>query len=122
MSCTCYCPEGNTIQVDSCNLCPVGCSCDCNNTKAENVIIGITLTAFIILIVLNIVLLAFMIWFSVATIKRCKGKPGWLNPTIITLLILWLLLSWVPGFGLVCFIVLLVILINFYIKCAPNKK
>ena len=59
---------------------------------------------------------------SVVVIKRCKGKPSWLNPTVILLLVFWLLFGWFPGIGFALFVALLVILIIYGNQCKNRKK
>jgi hypothetical protein len=87
---------------------------ECIDTGA---LLGISLTVIIGFIVISIAILVLMVWFSVHVMNKCKGKPKWLNPTVITLLVLWLLMGWFPPLGLVFFIVLLVILIMYNGKC-----
>lgn len=41
--------------------------------------------------------------------RKCNGKPSWLNPVIITLSVLWIIFSWVPFIGFALFVALLVI-------------
>jgi hypothetical protein len=105
-----------------CNdLCKEAISQSCSDTdepkKATGMVLGLSLTFFLVMFVISIALLIFMIWFSVHVLKKCKGKPSWLNPTVITLLVLWLLIGWFPGLGLVLFVALLVILIIYNNKC-----
>lgn len=54
--------------------------------------------------------------------RKCNGKPSWLNPVIITLLVLWIIFSWVPFIGFALFIALLVLLINYDNICKKSKK
>jgi hypothetical protein len=91
-----------------------------NTTQTNEVVLGISVSLFIILVVFQILFLIFMIWFSIHVIKKCKNKPSWLNPTIITLLILWLIIGWYPGVGFALFITLFIILISFNISCNKN--
>lgn len=122
MTFTCMClDDGTTKTVDQCSdcICTPGTrsSCTLDPQTSTNLVVGVTLSLFLVFLVISIVLLVLMIWFAVVVMKRCKGKPGWLNPTVITLLILWLLLGWVPGIGLVFFIALLILLIVYYNRC-----
>jgi hypothetical protein len=84
-----------------------------NKDKKKSLINPIVIT----IIVLQIAFLIGMIIFSVIVLKKCKGNPKWLNPTVITLLILWVLIGWFPGIGFLLFITLLTILIIFALKC-----
>lgn len=71
----------------------------------------------ITIIILQTAFLIAMIIFAVIVLKKCRGDPKWLNPTVITLLILWVLIGWFPGIGFLLFITLLTILIIFALKC-----
>lgn len=124
MSYTCSCLTNNKSSVlDDCSKCQE--FCESNNyqcTDNNNTFSGVPYITFVVLVVIQIALLVFMIAFSIVVIKKCKGKPSWLNPTIITLLILWLLIGWFPGIGLALFIALLIILIVFNNKCKKMVK
>lgn len=125
--CSCLDDMGNvtgpTITVSSCDEC--SCSsgkvqCE-QNTDGDN-FAGISLGVFIAIVVIQLALWAIMIIFSVIVMKKCKGNPKWLNPTVITLLVLWLIMGWFPGIGFALFIALLVILIIYANKCKSGKK
>lgn len=80
-------------------------------------IMGIGMGIFLAMIVIYLILLVVMIWFSIHVMNKCGGTPSWLNPTIISLLVIWVILGWVPGLGQIDFVVLLIILIIFNNKC-----
>jgi len=86
--------------------------------SSNPVIMGFSAVTFAILLVLQILLLIFMIWFSISVLQRCGNKPSWLTPTVIVLLILWLFIGWYPGIGFLLFITLLILLMYFSAKCA----
>lgn len=123
MSYTCTCSNGFFSNISDCSQCNDLCRLNkdsmvsCIDNKTNTVIMGLGLTVFLIFLILSIVLLVFMIWFSIHVMRKCKGKPTWLNPTVITLLVLWVLLGWLPGFGFLDFIVLLIILLIHNQKC-----
>lgn len=125
MTFTCVCTTtGDSKTVNNCNECTnfcknqsMTCVPDPDPNPTVNAVLGVSVAIFVTFFIISILLLVFMIWFSVVVMKKCKGKPAWLNPTVITLLILWLLMGWFPGVGLAFFIALLVILIVFNNKC-----
>lgn len=124
MSYTCTCLNGYSTNINDCSQCTNICNArndvmtSCvNNNVVNKTVMGISLVVFLVFLIISIVLLIFMIWFSIHVMKKCKGKPAWLNPTIITLLVLWILLGWIPGFGLLDFIALLIILLIYNQKC-----
>lgn len=77
----------------------------------NSIIMGINATTYILLFIIQLILIIFMIWFSINVINKCNGKPAWLTPVVLTLLILWLLIVWANGSGLILFVTLLIILI-----------
>jgi len=119
MSTKCTCGDGRSTVTDGdCTECHKFCADSTYNcVPYQKTFLGISVTVLLTFVVLSVVILVLMIWFSILVMKKCKGRPGWLNPVIITLLVLWLLIGWFPGLGFVFFIVLLVILIVFYNKC-----
>jgi hypothetical protein len=88
----------------------------------NNDLYGLSLSLYILIIVIQILLLIFMIIFSIYVMKKCKGSPSWLNPVIITLLVLCLVFCWVPFIGFILFVVLLFILLNYDSICKKVKK
>lgn len=128
--CTCLdpsgLPTGTTATVSNCfqcsNTCGVNYNCDLKEDNSTQEFAGITLGVFIALVVIQLLLWAVMIIFSVIVLKKCKGNPKWLNPTVITLLVLWLLCGWFPGIGFALFVALLIILIIFANQCKSGKK
>lgn len=125
MSLSCFCNDGNVFNnITDCSQCSQKCSStdySCLPQREINFIMGVSITTYIILIVLSIALFVFLIYFSIHVMKKCKGKPKWLNPTIITLLVIWILFSWVPGFGFFAFLFLIILLIYFQQKCKNLK-
>jgi len=120
---TCTCNGASTI-VSSCDQCRCseGIATCTANTNAPKIVLGISLGLFVTIFVLTLVVWALMIWFSVHVLRKCKGKPNWLNPVVITLLVVWLLLGWVPGLGFVFFVALLILLILYNVQCGPKAK
>ena len=119
-------PTGFTATVSDCFQCSNTCgnyySCNLKEDDSSNEFAGITLGVFIALVVIQLVLWAVMIIFSVIVLKKCKGNPKWLNPTVITLLVLWLICGWFPGIGFALFVALLIILIIYANQCKSGKK
>ena len=117
---------GSTITVTNCsqcqNICGMNYSCSLKDDDSTQEFAGITMGVFIALVVIQLLLWAVMIIFSVIVLKKCKGNPKWLNPTVITLLVLWLLCGWFPGIGFALFVALLIILIIFANQCKSGKK
>lgn len=127
----CICSNGNVIYKsgNDCNVCTSACagygglsSCQLQPTSEQKAVLGMSLALFLIFLIIQILLLIFMIWFSIHVLKRCNGTPQWLNPTVIALLILWALIGWFPGIGLLLFVALLVILIIYNNKCSKGKS
>lgn len=91
-------------------------------SENDNTSFGLSLSLYILIIIIQILLLVFMIIYSISVMRKCNGKPSWLNPVIITLLVLWIIFSWVPFIGFALFIALLVLLINYDNICKKSKK
>lgn len=91
-------------------------------SENDNTSFGLSLTLYVLIVIIQILLLVFMIIYSISVMKKCKGKPSWLNPVIITLLVLWIILSWVPFVGFALFVALLVILLNYDNVCKKSSK
>jgi hypothetical protein len=106
----------------------VGCNALClsngyNNFECvdkSSLTLGINTALFYTMLVIQIIALALLVWFSIYVMNKCNGNPKWLNPVIITLLILYLLLGWFPFIGILLFIPLIVILLVYNNRC--NKK
>jgi len=118
MSVKCVCPNGNTYIKSFCSDCQQDCTCIEEPTSEQKAVLGLGLAVFLVFLIIQILLLIFMIWFSIHVMTKCKGNPTWLNPTVIALLILWVIIGWFPGIGIALFIALLVILIIYNQKCA----
>lgn len=114
----CTCSDGSTpSDVYSCAQCNKECNNNvrsCVDTNAAKSIFGLSFAIFFVMLVIYIILLVTMIMWSIHTMKICNGNPTWLNPTIIVLLVLWILAF--PLSPLI-FIALLIILIIFSGKC-----
>lgn len=79
----------------------------------NNEVMGLTYAVFISSILLSLLLWVFMIIWTVMVLKRCRNRAKWFQPTVITLLVLWILLgSWIPGLSLILFLSLLVLLLQ----------
>ena len=55
-------------------------------------------------------------------LNKCKGKPKWLSPLLLTLTILILVLGWVPILNIILVIALLVVMIHYYTSCGLRGK
>ena len=127
MTVTCWCSDsthkkgdlylGTKKDENDCVTACVAAGYDQAHSVPTGLLFGISATIIIAMIVVSILVLVLMIWFSIHVMNKCKGRPKWLNPTIITLLVLWLLMGWFPPIGLLFFIILLVILIMYNGKC-----
>lgn len=129
--CSCKNKDGtmlNMFQVDNCSQCSLDF---CQNEKnlpdttmtdysSDAPIFGLSVVFFLTIVIIQIIIWLIMIFFSVAVYKKCKSKPG-VRITIVTLLILWIIFSWIPFFGFVLFVVLLVILIIYNNECKKKK-
>lgn len=129
--CSCKDKDGsllNMFQVKSCSECTLD---NCINTQnksetksvlcsSDEPIFGLNVTLFLLIVILQIVIWVIMIFFSVIVLKKCKNKSG-VRVAIITLLVLWILLSWIPFLGFLLFIVLLIILIIYNNECKSKK-
>lgn len=104
----------------SCEGC-TSCVLNAPNTASTAAIAGVSAGIFFTLLVLSIVFWIFLLWFSIHVMKKCRGKPTWLNGTVIALLVFLFLLGWVPGLGLILLVGLLVLLLIYQNQC-KNKK
>lgn len=76
-------------------------------------IMGLTYAVFISSLLLSLLLWTFMIIWTIMVLKRCQNRTQWFKPTVITLLVLWILLgSWIPGLSIILFLCLLVLLLQ----------
>lgn len=129
--CSCKNNEGSVIgmfPVDNCSQCsldfcqnerslPDTTMTDCSSDAP---IFGLSVAFFLTIVIIQIVIWLIMIFFSVAVYKKCKNKPN-VRIAIVTLLILWIIFSWIPFLGFVLFIILLVILIVYNNECKKKK-
>jgi signal transduction histidine kinase len=89
-----------------------------SSSENDTTIMGLNATIYIFYILISICLLIFMILYTIKVLKKCNNNPSWLSPTLITLLVFWILLgTWIPGLGLLFFIILLALLIGYDQKC-----
>lgn len=131
VNCNCNNPVGSGIisqTLPTCKDCIESCGTELNPDCAvqENVnkafgILGLSIRLLTIYIIISVIILILVVWFSMNVMRKCKGKPGWLNPTIITLLVLWLLIGWFPPLGFTFFIILIIILLVFNNKCNRRR-
>ena len=116
----CKCDENNDKFGDNCkdcgNLCQGGTH-ECIDDKT----LGMATNIFITLMVLSYVFFLLLIYFVIKTLDRCKGKPKWLSPLLLTLVILVLILGWVPILNIILVIALLVVMMHFYTSCGKKK-
>lgn len=112
---TCSCNDGSMPAATSCTDCTQQClqngvqSC----TDSSNVM-GMTAAAFVLVVILYLVVFAVMIVWSIRTMERCRGNPSWLKPTLIVLLVLWIVAF--PLSPLI-FVALLIILLIYSRNC-----
>lgn len=96
------------------------------NVEEVNKMFGIGLTIFIVCLIIHIIIVILLILFTIYVLKKCRGNPSWLSPTVITLLVLFILIGWFPIFGtsigFLLFIPLLIILIIFASKCSNGQS
>jgi len=135
---SCTCTDG-TFRSDatSCEGCSSWCNtasscttqpncmqtCYLNASKTTTAAIaGVSIGIFFALLAVTVIFWVFLVWFSVHVLKKCKGKPGWLNGTVIALLVLLFLMGWVPGLGFLLLVGLLVLLIIYNNKCKKVKS
>ena len=62
-----------------------------------------------------------ILYYVLQTVQRCKGKPNWLSPTLLTLVILTLMLGWVPILNILLIIALITITMHYYISCGGKS-
>lgn len=96
------------------------------NIQEINKMFGIGLTIFIVCIIIHIIVSILLIWFAIFVFKKCRSNPSWLSPTVITLLVLFILIGWFPVYGsfigFLIFVALLIILIIFANKCSNGQR
>jgi hypothetical protein len=127
--CSCKDKDGTMLgmfPIDNCSQCSLEfCTKNLPDTtmtdcSSDAPIFGLSVALFLTIVIIQIVIWLIMIFFSVAVYKKCKNKPN-VRVAIVTLLILWIIFSWIPFFGFVLFIVLLVILIVYNNECKKKK-
>lgn len=109
-----------TIIVSTCSECTNRCKEYETMVCEYRDLPSISITTFLILLVLQIILFFAMFSFSIYVLKKCKGKPRWLTFVVIALLIIWVGIGWYPGVGLGLFLILFIILMIYAIKCSKN--
>ena len=107
---------------DTCDDCYTLCTKNSGMKQCSNIPPSMMTEVFITLLVLSYVFLLLLFYFIIKTLQRCKGKPKWLSPLLITLTILLLTLGWVPILNIILVIVLIVVLMHFYTTCGIKKK
>ena len=129
MSFQCTCANGTIFKnQSSCSDC--GELCNNNGTSyacvpepsSTSFFLGVSLAFYIFIVIFSLLLFLCLLYFSIVVMRKCNNKPHWRNPTIIILLSIWILFSWVPGFGLFVFIILISLLIYFHEKCKKKIK
>ena len=135
---SCTCPDGSfRSDVGSCGDCTTFCksksscttqpqcyqSCFLNASKTTTAAIaGVSVGIFFAFLAITVIFWVFLVWFSIHVLKKCNGKPGWLNGTVIALLVLLFFMGWVPGLGFLLLVGLLVLLIIYNNKCKKGKS
>ena len=129
MSYECRCQDGNLVDTNDCGFCNKICLDNKSSMEScvvkNNAVLGFTVTMILLYFLISVILFLLVIWFSAVVIQKCNGRPAWLAPPIVTLLVLWFILGWVPGVGVAFFLVLLIVLVVFYNRCggcASRKK
>lgn len=123
----CQCENNKLVYAHDCQLCQSYCqtkegvnAMNCMKTTSD--IFGIDYNYYYPIIFIQIVIWILMLICCLGVLDMCHYKPGWLQPTIIIIFILWILLCWFPFIGLILFIILIIILIVFFNKCNNNKN
>ena len=119
----CNCKNGNSYIV---NKCGKQCNNACQNDGSvddciDDKTLGMATDIFITLLVLSYVFFLIILYYVLQTVQRCKGKPNWLSPTLLTLVILTLMLGWVPILNILLIIALITITMHYYISCGGKS-
>ena len=116
----CTCVDSSQPAVASCNDCTRICAAHGGvQSCAEQSVFGMSLAVFLVVFIIYILVLVGMIMWSIHTIKICKDNPAWLKPTIIVLLVLWIVAF--PISPLI-FVALVIILIIFSTQCRSKSR
>ena len=118
----CVCKNSENKLEQSCSNCQNACGKDNYEKCIDNQTLGMATEVFITLLVLTYVFFILLLYFVIKTLQRCKGKPKWLSPLLLTLTILLLTLGWVPIFNIILVIALIVVLMHFYTTCGIKKS
>ena len=129
MSYSCVCANGDIYtNVSRCSVCGLLCGPDQAYRCEETQILGVEYTTFLILMVLSLVLFLGILAYAVVVMRRCASttdpyvNPPWLLPTVIILLILFLVVCWIPGLGFLMFVTLLCILLIYSSRCDASSS
>ena len=119
--CTCYSNITEQKQ-NNCNECHDLCKSNGGIKQCSKFTLGMMTEIVITLLVLSYVFFILLLYFVIKTLERCKGKPKWLSPLLLTLTILLLTLGWVPILNIILVITLIVVLMHFYTTCGIKKS
>ena len=119
----CVCKNSDDTKFDqSCSNCQSVCGQNNYDHCVPDQTLGMMTEVFITLLVLAYVFFILLLYFVIKTLQRCKGKPKWLSPLLLTLTILILVLGWVPILNIILIITLMVVLMHFYTTCGIKKS
>jgi len=117
----CTCNNGSTSSVKTCDECTKNCD-GSYSSCIDNKTLGMVTEVFITLLVLSYVFFLILIYFVMKTLERCKGKPKWLSPLLLTLSILVLVLGWVPILNIILVIALIIVVMHYYTSCGIRGR
>ena len=118
----CICKKGTSQTRDACSECQDACGTNNYDHCIDDQTLGMATDIVITLLVLTYVFFILLLYFVIKTLQRCKGKPKWLSPLLITLLVLILVLGWVPILNIILIVVLIVVIIHYYTVCNIRKN
>ncbi len=122
MSYYCVCePSKAKTATKDCATCMSFCNSDYSCVQDES-FSGITLIQFTILFIIQMLLFVIMLVVSIVCLRQHSFRPRWFLYTVTGLLLLWLLIGWFPGVGLVLWITLIGVLIYGSKKKGSMKK
>ena len=117
----CKCKNNNsTFSANNCSVCADQCDSQ-GYSCVDDKTLGMVTEVVITLLVLSYVFFLVLIYFVMKTLERCKGKPKWLSPLLITLSVLVLVLGWVPILNIILVIGLLVVVLHYYTSCGIKR-
>jgi len=130
MSYTCLCGNNQYVETDNYMSCQAYCASQggvmnySSNELANssNTIFGINNNNYFYIVAIEIIFWILLLICCLGVLRVSgPGRPRWLQPTLITLLVLWIIFCWYPIVG-VCIFALIIIILGVFFFSTCNRR